>query len=101
MSRHVGPRDIAVERQQRVRARLEDGDGHYPNGAAGALNGAVGRPVRYNPKSFRGRPAPGPAYLVRLEKPVKAWWEDAAENELVEEFWFAKQDLRLLTKKTE
>lgn len=100
MSRNIHPRDIAPERQSRVRARLKDGSGHYPVGAVEALEGAVGRPVRYNPKSFRGRPAPGPAYLVRLEKPVKAWWEGAGGEEQVEEFWFAKQDLRLLTRRT-
>lgn len=92
MRRQLAPRDLPAERRARVRVRIASDDG-YPAGTADALNGARGIVIKLNPLSYRGRPAPGPAYLVQLAKPVKAWWE---ADEMVSEFWFAKQDLRLL-----
>jgi hypothetical protein len=81
---------IPIQCEREVVIRIKSGDKYLP-GAKKALNGIRGRIVLCNLTSMYGVKCPGKAYLVRFNKPVKAWWPG---DHVVKEFWVSPTDVR-------
>ncbi len=83
-------RDIAGGRDVIVRIKVGDHK-KYPDGLARALNGARGQVIKINDQSIYGDPCLSRAYLVKFNRPIRAWWSDWT---WVRQWWFAPKDLR-------